>query len=69
MSEPYALAPEFVSQPRFTIPSNRLVLRGINWLLRLQRLRFRFGGEVEVRTHTLRSPGGPPFEVLEIAPP
>jgi acetyl esterase/lipase len=69
MSEPYALAPEFVKQPRFTIPSNRLVLRGINWLLRFQRRRFRFGGQVQVRTHTLQAPGGSPFEVLEIAPP
>ena len=68
MAQPYALAAEFVSQPRLTIPANRLALRAINWLIRLQRRRFRFGDEAEVRTHTLRSEGGAPFEVLEITP-
>lgn len=69
MSEPYALAPEFGSQPRFTIPSNRVALRALNLLIRFQRRRFRFGDGVEVRTHSVESLGGASFDVLEIAPP
>lgn len=69
MSRSYALAPEFASQPRLTLPANRLALRAINWMIRLQRRSFRFGDGVEVRSHTLRAEGGAPFEVLEIAPP
>ena len=54
MSERYALAPEFVSQPSFTIPSNRLLLRGINLLLRFQRRGFAWSERVGVRTHRLQ---------------
>jgi acetyl esterase/lipase len=69
MPRPYALAPEFAKQPVLTIPANRLALHAINWLVRRQRRGFRFGSGVEVRHHRLRSAGGGPFEVLEIAPP
>ena len=69
MPRPYALAPEFARQPVLTLPANRLALRAINWLVRRQRQRLRFGAGVEVRRHTLRSAAGAPFEVLEIAPP
>ena len=49
---------------------HRATLDGaINWLVRRQRRRFRFGAGVEVRRHSLRSDGGAAFEVLEIAPP
>jgi acetyl esterase/lipase len=66
---PGLLAPEFASQPRFTLPANRVALRALNLMIRLQRRRFRWTDGVEVRTHTLRSAQGAPFEVLEIAPP
>ena len=68
MSEPYALAPEFASQPRFTIPSNRLLLRGINLLLQLQRRRFAWGERVDVRRHLVTAPDGHRAPTLEIAP-
>lgn len=68
MSEPYALAPEFASQPSFTIPANRLALRGLGLLLRLQRRRFAWSDDVAVRTHALLSKDGSPFRVFEIAP-
>jgi acetyl esterase/lipase len=68
MSEPYALAPEFVSQPRLTIPSNRLLLRGINLVLRLQRRRFAWSESVRVRTHAVRGGDGHLIPVFEIAP-
>lgn len=68
MSGSYALAPEFASQPSFTIPSNRLVLRGLNLLLRLQRRRFAWGERVLVRTHEIRSGDGHLVRVFEIAP-
>ena len=58
MSEPYALAPEFASQPKIPIPANRLVLRVFNLLLRLQRRGFACGNRVEVRTHTGRTAEG-----------
>ena len=69
MSSKYALAPEFASQPRLTLPANRLALHAINGLIRLARRRFRFGDGVAVRTHRLRSADGASFDVLEIAPP
>lgn len=65
--EQYALAPEFVSQPRFTIPSNRLALRGINLLLRLQRRGFAWSDRVSTRTHSLRGDDGNLTSVFEIA--
>lgn len=68
MSESYALAPEFASQPSFTIPSNRLLLRGLNLLLRLQRRRFAWSERAGVRTHSLRSADGNLVPVFEIAP-
>jgi acetyl esterase len=68
MSEQYALAPEFVSQPKFTIPSNRLMLRGINLLVRLQRRGFRWSKRVEVRTHSVSGSDRHATRVLEIAP-
>jgi acetyl esterase/lipase len=68
MSEKYALAPEFVSQPKFTVPSNRLLLRGINWLLKFQRRKFAWSDAVTVRTHSVRGEEGHKFDVFEIAP-
>ena len=68
MSEPYALAPEFASQPKIPIPANRLVLRVFNLLLRLQRRGFAWGNRVEVRTHTVRGSDGNATPVFEIAP-
>lgn len=68
MSEPYALAPEFVSQPSFTIPSNRLLLRGINLLLRLQRRGFAWNDGVSVRSHRVRGQDGNGIPVFEITP-
>jgi acetyl esterase/lipase len=68
MSTKYDLAPEFVSQPRITIPSNRLLLLGINLLLRLQRRRFAWSDRVSVRTHSVRGTDGNAIPVLEIAP-
>ena len=68
MSEQYNLAPEFVSQPRLTIPSNRLMLRVINLLLRLQRRGFAFSDRVDVRTHAITVQGGITTPVFEIAP-
>ncbi len=68
MSERYALAPEFVSQPNFTIPANRLVLRGLNLLLRFQRRGFAWSDLVDVRTHSVRGEDGNVTAVFEIAP-
>jgi acetyl esterase len=68
MSEPYSLAPEFVSQPRVTIPSNRLLLRGINGLLRLQRRRFAWSEQVRVHSHSVRGKDGHLTSVFEIVP-
>lgn len=65
---PYALAPEFASQPSFTIPSNRLLLRGINLLLRLQRRGYAWSERVSARTHAPRAGDGNLVPVLEIAP-
>jgi len=69
LSEAREYAPEYASQPRLTIPANRLVLRALDWGLRLGLRRFRFGDGVEVREHTLRSRDGADFPLLEIAPP
>jgi acetyl esterase/lipase len=68
MSGPYALAPEFASQPRVTIPANRLLLRGINWMLRLQRRSFAWSERVRVRTHSVPGEDGNVTRVFEIAP-
>jgi acetyl esterase/lipase len=68
LSEPYALAPEFASQPRFTIPSNRLLLDGLGLLLRLQRRRFAWSEEVLVRSHAVPAPDGNRVPVVELAP-
>jgi len=70
MSEPrtrYALAPEFASQPRITFPSNRLVLRVFNLLLRLQRRGFAWSDRVRVRTHSIRGEDGHVTPVFEIS--
>jgi acetyl esterase/lipase len=67
MRESYALAPEFVSRPSFTMPSNRLLLRGIDLLLRLQRRGFAWSERVRVRTHAVRGEGGHTVAVYEIA--
>ena len=68
MSEQYALAPEFASQPRITIPSNRLVLRIFNFLLWLQRRGFSWSERVSVRTHAVRGQDGNVIPVFEITP-
>lgn len=67
MSEPYALAGEFASQPSFTIPSNRLLLRGVNLLIQLQRRGFAWSERVRVRTHSVRGEDGSLVPVFEIA--
>ena len=68
MSEQYDLAPEFVSQPRVTLPSNPWLLRGINLWLRWQRRSFAWSDRVDVRTHSVRGEDGNVFSVFEIAP-
>lgn len=68
MGEPYALAPEFVSQPKITMPSNRLLLRGFNLLIRMQRRGFAWSDRVEVRRHTVPGPDGNAVPVFEIMP-
>ena len=68
MPAPYPLAPEFASQPGFTMPSSRLLLRGMDLLLRLQRRGFAWGEGVRVRTHAVPVPGGPAVPVFELAP-
>jgi len=68
MSEQYALAPEFASQPRITMPSNRLLLRVFNLLLRLQRRGFTWSDRVDVRVHSVRGADGNETPVFEIAP-
>ncbi len=68
MSEKYALAPEFVSQPNLTIPSNRLLLRAINLLLRFQRRKFAWSDAITLRTHSVRGRDGHTLSVFEIAP-
>jgi len=67
MTAPYALAPEFASQPKITIPANRWLLRGINLVIRLQRRGFRWSDRVDVRTHGVARPDGGQIPVLEIA--
>jgi acetyl esterase/lipase len=65
---PHALAPEFARQPGFTLPANRLLLRGLNGLLRWQRRTFRWSDEVAVRTHAVRIGDGAAMPLFEIAP-
>ena len=68
MSTPYPLAPEFASQPSITFPANRLVLRAVNLLMRLQRRGFRWSDQVDVRDHVIRGREGNEIRVFEIAP-
>ena len=68
MSKRYDLAPEFASQPKLPIPSNRLVLRIFNLLLRLQRRGFRWSDQVSVRSHSATGEDGNETPVFEIAP-
>jgi len=68
MGKQYDLAPEFVSQPRFAIPSNRMLLRGINLLLRFQRRGFAWSDSVDIKTHEIIGQGGNITPVSEIAP-
>ncbi|MGI9591190.1 MAG: alpha/beta hydrolase fold domain-containing protein, partial [Myxococcota bacterium] len=68
MSPSRALAPEFVSQPSFTLPANRLLLRGFNLLLRLQRRGFTWSDRVEVHIHSVEGETGAVVPVFEIAP-
>lgn len=67
MSETYALAPEFASQPGFTLPANRLLLRGLNALLRFQRRKFAWSDRVDVRIHSVAHADGI-VPVVEIVP-
>jgi acetyl esterase len=66
----YALAPEFASQPKFTVPSNRWLLRGLNLMIKLQTRGFKWGDEVEVTKHEIRGAGGNgnSIPVFEVAP-
>ena len=68
MRETYALAPEFVSQPRITMPSNGILLRGVNLLIRIQRRGFTWSDRVAVRTHSVRAEDGAATPVFEIVP-
>lgn len=68
MSARYALAPEFASQPRITLPSNRMLLRFVNLLVRLQRRGFTWSDAVDVRTHQVGAGDGRVTPVFEIAP-
>jgi acetyl esterase len=68
MAEQYALAPEFVSQPKITLPSNRVLLRGINLLIRWQLRSHSWSDAVTVRTHQVSSGDGVVTPVFEIAP-
>ena len=68
MSEPYALAPEFVNQPKITMPSNRLLLRVFNLGLRLQRRGFTWSDRVKVCSHSVRGADGHETLVFEISP-
>jgi acetyl esterase/lipase len=68
VSGSYDLAPEFAAQPSFTIPSNRLALRVLDLLVRLQRRGFDAGDDVQVETHVVRVGDGHDLQVLEIAP-
>jgi acetyl esterase/lipase len=65
---PYALAPEFVDQPSFTLPASRLLLRALDGLLRLQRRSFRWSEQVTVRTYSVPVDGAPALPVFAIAP-
>jgi acetyl esterase len=68
MNPDYSLAPEFASQPVFNIPSNRLLLRLFNPLMRFQRRKFKWSDAVEVRTHQVQGEDGHVCPVFEIAP-
>jgi acetyl esterase len=68
VSERYDLAPEFASQPKLPVPSNRLVLRVFNLLIRLQRRGFRWSDRASVRTHSVSGADGNRTPVFEIAP-
>lgn len=68
MTARHALAPEFASQPGFTLPANRVLLRGIDWLLRRQRRGFTWSPGVEVRIHSVHGESGSAVPVFEIAP-
>lgn len=68
MSTPHAVAPEFQSQPSFTLPANRLLLRGVNFLLRRQRKGFAWSDDVSVKTHSVRSADGHDVQIFEVAP-
>jgi len=68
MSEKYALAPEFVSQPSITIPANGLLIRLLNFVIRRQRRSFDWSDEVEVRTHSVAGSDGNEISVFEIEP-
>lgn len=68
MPEQYSLAPEFASQPRVTIPANRLLLRVFNLFLRQQRRSFTWSDRVSVRTHSVHGRDGHVTPVFEIEP-
>ncbi|MBW2423363.1 MAG: alpha/beta hydrolase [Deltaproteobacteria bacterium] len=68
MSGKYALAPEFASLPSFTLPSNRLLLRIFNLMVKLQRRGFEWGSGVEVKTHSVGAEDGHGVDVFEIVP-
>lgn len=68
MSEKYALAPEFVSQPRISLPSNGLLLRILNFVIRMQRRGFTWSDRINLRTHSVPVPGGDAVSVFAIEP-
>jgi len=68
MSGKHALEPEFASLPSLTIPSNRLLLRLIDGLIRLQRRSFRWSDEVRVRRHPIRGAGDRTIDLVAIEP-
>lgn len=64
----YALAPEFASQPKFTVPSSRWLLRGLNMVIKMQMRGFAWGGGVEVTKHEIRGEDGNTIPVFEVSP-
>jgi acetyl esterase len=64
----YALAPEFASQPKFTVPRNRWILTLLNKAMSFPLRKFKWSDEVEVKRHEVRGEGGHVIPVIEIAP-
>ena len=64
----YALAPEFASQPKFTVPRSRWILGLIHRVMAWQLRKFKWSEAVEIARHEVRGEGGHLIPVIEIAP-